>query len=105
MFVLIDISASLLVPAGGSPAPTVGERTPTSGGLRRFLPFRRRRPSAGADIDDQLENVEECFNPPHIEVLRRTAHDMANHLNKAKTMAARLVHTASLVIVDAGKET
>jgi hypothetical protein len=30
---------------------------------------------------------------------------MANHLNKAKALAAKLVHTASLVSVDAGKET
>ena len=60
---------------------------------------------AAADIDDQLENIAECFDPPRIKVLQRTAHDMADHLTKAKALATELVHTASQVIVDAGKET
>jgi hypothetical protein len=56
------------------------------------------------DLDDQLEGIEESFNHPHIEPMRRDVLDMADHLNDAKALATKLIHLASFVIVDAGKE-
>jgi hypothetical protein len=57
------------------------------------------------DIEEQLDDVGERFDSPHIEVLRRTALDMAGHLDKAQALATELVHTASQVIADAGRKT
>lgn len=56
------------------------------------------------DIDDQLENIEESFDPPHIKHLQHTAHDMTGHLKEARALATKLVHAASFVIVDAATE-
>jgi hypothetical protein len=36
--------------------------------------------------------------------MQRTVLDMADHLNEAKALATKLIHIASFVIVDAGKE-
>jgi transcriptional regulator with XRE-family HTH domain len=57
------------------------------------------------DIDEQLEDAADRFDSPHIEALQRTARDMARHLDKARVVARKLVHVASLAIVDEGKET
>ena len=56
------------------------------------------------DIEEQLDDAADRFNSPRIKVLQRTARSMAGHLDKAQALATELVHTASQVIVDAGKE-
>ncbi len=58
-----------------------------------------------ADIEDQLEDVAERFDAPHITALQRTLHDMAGHLDKAHGLATKLMHTATLAIVDEGGDT
>jgi hypothetical protein len=64
----------------------------------------RQAHSTASDLDDQLEGIEESFNLLHIEAMRRTVLDMADHLNEAKALAAKLIHFASFPIVDAGTE-
>lgn len=57
-----------------------------------------------SDVEDQLEDAAERFDSPHLEALQSAARGVAGHLDKAHRLAAQLVHTASLAIVDAGKE-
>jgi transcriptional regulator with XRE-family HTH domain len=58
-----------------------------------------------ADIGDQLDDAEDRFDSPHIKVLQRTAHDMAEHLYAAQVLVRRLAPIATLAIADAGKGT
>lgn len=57
------------------------------------------------DIEEQLGDAVDRFESPYIEVLQRTTRAMAGHLDKARGLASKLVHIASLAIVDEGKET
>jgi transcriptional regulator with XRE-family HTH domain len=56
------------------------------------------------DIGEQLEDAAERFDSPHVEVLQRTARDVARHLDKSRVATSRLIHIASLAIVDEGTE-
>jgi transcriptional regulator with XRE-family HTH domain len=60
---------------------------------------------AMADIGDQLDDAEDRFDSPHLKVLQRTAHDMAEHLDAAQALAGRLTATATLAIADVDRGT
>jgi hypothetical protein len=58
------------------------------------------------DIEEQLEDVAQRFDFPHIEGLQHILHGMAGNLAKAHWLATRLAHAASQAIIDdaEGKE-
>jgi transcriptional regulator with XRE-family HTH domain len=53
-----------------------------------------------ADIEDQLESVEESFDLPGIDGLRQAAQDMAAHLETARSTASTLASMTSGAIVE-----
>ena len=60
---------------------------------------------AATDIEDQLEDVRERFNSPHVEALQRVARDLAGDLQAAQAQARRMDSIARQAIVEAGEET
>ena len=73
------------------------------------MPVTRSARSCGrrdvaADIEDQLESVEESFDLPDIDGLRQVARDMADQLEAAQSNANTLVSIATRAIAKAPKE-